>query len=73
LSRYSDQLAALKEPNMNNPRRQPGVEQLLIFNSSEGAEYNCYGKNFSLTVIPYSRRSILYSPSNIFYDFPVDS
>ena len=31
--------AALKEPNMNNHRRQPVVRLLLIYRSSEGAEY----------------------------------
>jgi choline dehydrogenase-like flavoprotein len=33
-------IAALKEPDMNNPRRQPGVGLQQIFCSSEGAEYN---------------------------------
>jgi len=29
--------AALKEPNMNNPRRQPGVTANLLIQSPEGA------------------------------------
>jgi hypothetical protein len=59
-------MLALKEPNMNNPWRQPGVDDHQSLSSSEGAEYKyfSYGKNFSSGVIPYSRRSFLYSSSN---------
>jgi hypothetical protein len=31
LSRFKDPLLALKEPNMNNPRRQPGVRREKAF------------------------------------------
>jgi hypothetical protein len=55
---------ALKEPNMNNPWCNQGSETPLCTISSEGAEYSNYGKNFSSGVIPYSRRSLLYSSSN---------
>ncbi len=47
---------ALKEPNMNNPWRQPGVDVYQKLPSSEGAEYIIYGKNFSSGVMAYSRR-----------------
>jgi len=39
---------ALKEPDLNNPRCQPGVKQLVVIISSEGAEYF---PNISTTIL----------------------
>jgi hypothetical protein len=36
---------ALKEPYMNNPRRQPGVKKHTTIISSEGAEYIVLSRN----------------------------
>ena len=43
---------ALKEPYMNNPRRNRGFRCHTTILSSEGAEYVSYGKYFSSILIP---------------------
>ena len=55
---------ALKEPYMNNPRRNRGFGSHTTIISSERAEYISYGKYISSGMIPYSRSSFLYSSSN---------
>jgi hypothetical protein len=47
---------ALKEPNMNNPRRNRGFSNHNTVISSEGAEYNSIGIYFSYGMIQYARR-----------------
>jgi hypothetical protein len=46
----------LKEPNMNNPRRNRGFRGYTTVISSEGAEYNSNGIYFSSGMIQYARR-----------------
>jgi len=55
---------ALKEPKMNNLRRNRRFRSHTAIISSEGAEYISYGKYFSSGMIQHSKSSFLYSSSN---------
>jgi hypothetical protein len=46
---------ALKEPNMNNPRRQPGVACNISFAALKELNIFNYGKNLSSGVLPDSK------------------
>jgi hypothetical protein len=56
---------ALKEPNLNNPRRQPGVDYNPLCSALKELNKMNYGKNFSSGVIPDSTKIFRYSSSNV--------